>query len=150
MTTIEEIKKFLDEEKIKYIKGTGDFFYVNFQDIGTYKNNDQKIVKTFVGLSENGNYFQVVAPYLYDLENCQYKAEIFQVLNIICSNFKFIRWNVIANNAISLLIDMPLDDAKLSKMQLKRCIGTILDVIELYNDNILHTIKTGKINIKSE
>ena len=151
MTTIQQIQKFLDEEGIKYEKGEGDYLYLKFKNIGNYAdNNGSSYVKFFIGIDENGDYLQVVAPKLYELANCPYKTNVIELLNTISAQTKLIRWNTTTNNAINVMIDIPLNDSQLSKMQLKRCLGTILEVIDYYNDDIVNTMNTGDIKLNNQ
>lgn len=148
MTTIQQIQQFLEEDGLNYEPGNGDFLFIGFRDIGNYTNKDgAALLKVFVGIDENGDYIQIVAPGLYKLHDCPYKAKVHELLNLIGSNFKFLRWDTVKNGCINPIIDLPLDDSNLSKAQFKRCLGTLLEFVDSYNEKILYTMETGEINL---
>lgn len=150
-TTIEHIKTLLDEEGLKYKVLDEDKIDMGFNmDCGSYLNKKGTSRLTIgLRLSENGDFLQFFSPFCYEIEDCKHKSSLYELLLIISNRYKLIRWELYKNMIIPS-VELTLENSELSLLQLRRCIGAILGVVNQYNDAIVRAIKTGVVSFENE
>jgi len=147
-TNIPEIKKILEELDIKYREYPGkDFLRVGFGS-EHYKDADgDNHISIIVALEENGEFIKFTVPDAYKFDtnlNSFHKMALFQTLLQVSFMTKMMQFEYdIDQGDIWAMIEFPIEDSKLTKTQLKRCIISMVGVLDKYHDIIMDAIKHG-------
>lgn len=147
-TSIEEIKEFLDSEKFKYQHREGaNFIHTGFR-LKRYRNpeNDNKL-RLFIAVEEQGEFLKIGAPGAYKFDpngNSFNKLALFQTLLQISHMTKMAQFEYDPDDGdIQAIIEFPLEDAKLTRRQLMRCVNDLTDIVDSYHEHIMDAIKGG-------
>ncbi len=137
-----EIVKRSEREVISYVYSLKE--YVDGED-GTHK------AQFFITLEEEGEYIKIIAPKLYVYKEGPHKEAVLQVLLQICWKTKLVEYEYDASDGeVRLIIEFPLEDGKLTKKQLERCIRGMVGIIEDYHQVIDSVMRSGVIDFDLE
>jgi hypothetical protein len=147
-TSIEEIKELLEAEKLKYQHREGaNFLHTGFT-LKKYRNpNKENKLRLYIAVEEHGEFIKIGAPEAYKFDpngNSFNKLALFQTLLQISHMTKMAQFEYDPDEGdIQAIIEFPLEDAKLTRRQLMRCVNDLADIIESYHDHIMDAIKGG-------
>ena len=153
--TLQEIGALLTEAEIKHeiVKRSEREIIAYVYSLKEYVDGEDgsKKAKFFISLEEDGEYIKIIAPKLYIYKEGPYKEAVLQALLQICWKTKLVEYEYDASDGeVRLIIEFPLEDGKLTKKQLERCIRGMVGIIEDYHQVIDTVMRTGVINFDLE
>ncbi len=150
--TLEEISGFLDEmgwkhkvleEKQRIITGHATESYVD--------DRGEDGFMIVISLQEDGGYIKIEAPQCYVYNPKKDHHEFLDALLIVSWRTKLIQYEYDpADGEIRALIEFPLEDAKLTKLQLERCLEGLVQIIDRYHPMLMIARDTGEIKTPEE
>lgn len=148
MTTLEDIKRFLDEDGLHYRSFEDDeVISVGFSstpDETTYRDEEGRpCLGILIRLLENGEFLHVGAPKCWHVESNT--GAVCEALAGISAKFKMIRWDLVDDHIVPN-VEIPLEDSPLTAKQLRRAIGAILQVVKQYDRVVTRAIKSGVVS----
>jgi hypothetical protein len=147
-TSIEEIKEFLDAEKLKYHHREGaNFLHTGFT-LKRYRNPEKENrLRLFIAVEEQGEFIKIGAPGAYKFNpngNSFNKLALFQTLLQISHMTKMAQFEYDPDDGdIQAIVEFPLEDSKLTRRQLMRCVNDLTDTVDNYHEHIMDAIKGG-------
>lgn len=147
-TTIEEIKRFLTAEELKFDHDTGDSYIVTGFRTDHYENKDaRKSLRIVIDLIENGKFLKFMAPQAYNMSkdaSSFHKMALFQTLLQISWNTKMVQFEYDSDDGeIRANIEFPLEDALLTQQQMARCLSALAGIIDDNHLQITDAIRSG-------
>ena len=147
-TTIEEIKGFLDAERLKYQHREGATFLHAGFTLKRYRNPEKENkLRLFIAVEEHGEFLKVGAPGAYKFDpngNSFNKLALFQTLLQISHMTKMAQFEYDPDDGdIQASIEFPLEDSKLTRRQLMLCVNNLTDIVGIYHEHIMDAIKGG-------
>lgn len=138
-TTYEIIGQYLKDEGYNFI--SKEEYIETSISTENYRNNDsEKLLTLVVKLEEDGQIIKIIAPHIYNFKFkpiSKLKASLFQSLLEVSWKTKFVQFEYDSNDGeIRGIVEFPLEDALLTKLQLIRTIRTLSSVIDLYHEEI--------------
>lgn len=144
--TYDEIRSFLDDKGYHY--ETHDEGYIIMRlGMKTYRNpiGDRELMIE-IRLPYEGTYFKAFAPGVYQCKESPNKAALLQLLAQIRKETPLIRFIYDRTSGeVSIGIEFPLDDAKLTSQQLFSVLSLIVEAIEVCHPMISQAINKGII-----
>ncbi len=124
-----------DDGKIRFMYG-----------MKSYKNERGDDGLLFViYLSENGEYFQVYCPNAWKVAPGHADA-VQRACTMIQWRTKLIQFEYDdTDGELRVIVEFPLEDAKLTEKQLHRCISGLLQLVDEYHETIQKAIDTGNV-----
>ena len=147
-TSIEEIKGFLTQEKVRYQHREGaNYLHTGFT-LKRYRNPEKENkLNLFIAVEEQGEFIKIGAPKAYKFDpnrNSFNKLALFQTLLQISHMTKMAQFEYDPDDGdIQAIIEFPLEDAKLTRRQLMRCVFELTDIMDNYHEHITDAIKGG-------
>lgn len=153
-TSIEEIKKFLDDEELQYNHDTGDKYIRTGFKTEHYQTTDgRSSLRIIIDLLEDGEFIKFMAPKAYVMPkdaSSFHKMALFQTLLQISWNTKMVQFEYDPDDGeIRAIIEFPLEDAPLTQRQMRRCLMALANIIDDYHTKITDAIQSG-ITLESE
>jgi hypothetical protein len=144
-TDFNAIKSYLKEEGYSFIHSNGSEYIETSVKTENYRNDDSdKNLSLFIKLEEEGRFIKVLAPYVYSCElksGSSRKAALFQALLQICWKTKMVQFEYDSDDGeIRAIIEFPLEDSPLSKLQLLRTMKSLASVVDLYHEEIVRAL----------
>jgi hypothetical protein len=125
-TTLSTISRYLDQRKWRY--------QISREHQCIITGVKAKHIERFsivIRVSENGGYVQFQAPTLLTLRDHVYKGVVFQTLCHIAYQYKLLRLEYDpADGEIRASIEVPLEDAVLTKRQFDRCLDGLVQLVD--------------------
>jgi len=150
--TLEEISGFLDEmgwkhkvlaEKQRIITGHATDNYLD--------DRGEKGFTIVISLQEDGEYIKTIAPQCYVYNPKKDHHEFLDALLIVSWRTKLVKYEYDpADGEIRALVEFPLEDAKLTKRQLERCLEALVQIIDHYHPMLMVARDTGEIKTPEE
>ena len=147
-TTLQEISAFLTEDGLKHgIPEGKDFIRTGFR-MDNYKDADgDPSLRIIIRADEDGEFVKVFAPQAYKCPtdaNSYHRLSLFQTLLHISWMTKMLQFEYDPEDGeIRPIIEFPLEDAKLTRRQIVRCVRAMPQIIDKYHDDIQDAIKHG-------
>jgi len=143
-TTYEEIISYLNEEGLGFTdlreKGK-DALALRF---ASGPDDDMPEV-VFIRLDENGEFIHFYEPERYRYAEGEHKEKVLQTLLAIQWESKMLQWEYDPNDGeIRACIELPLEDAKLTKRLFMRVLMGLVQAMDHYHDRIKHVMETGE------
>jgi len=147
-TTIEEVKRFLNEEGKKFHEVPGkDFLRTGFITENYTDVDGEKLCHLVVAVEEDGEFLKILAPkaYQFPKDASSYnKMALFQTLLQISWNTKMVQFEYDPDDGeVRAIIEFPIEDSILTRKQLMRCIFGITGILEKYHDEINDAMRNG-------
>jgi len=147
-TSLLEIEQFLKNEELRYTV-MEEYIRTSFvTDSYTDQDGDHSLFMV-IKPEENGEYFKLIAPNLYNHTKGPYSEALFETLLTICWKTKLLQFEYDAlDGEIRGIIEFPLEDSPLTKKQLLRSINGMVQIVDEYHDVILTVMETGIIDFE--
>lgn len=147
-TTIEELKSFLDAEKLSYDHEPGDGYIRTGFRTDNYQNKDgRNSLRLVIELIEGGEFIKFMAPCAYFMPkeaSTYHKMALFQTLLQISWQTKMVQFEYdLDDGEIRANIEFPLMDSHLTQRQMRRCLMALANIIDDYHDRIQDAIRSG-------
>jgi len=98
-------------------------------------------------VEEHGEFLKVGAPGAYKFDpdgNSFNKLALFQTLLQISHMTKMAQFEYDPDDGdIQAIIEFPIEDSKLTRRQLMRCVNDLTDIVDSYHEHIMDAIKGG-------
>lgn len=142
-TSYEIIKQYLKDEGYSFI--SKEEYIETSISTENYRNNDtEKLLSLVIKLEENGQTIKIIAPYVYNFKfkpGSNLKASLFQSLLEVSWKTKFVQFEYDSNDGeIRGIVEFPLQDADLTKLQFIRAVTALSSVIDLYHEEITKSL----------
>ena len=154
-TTIEELKGFLDEFDLKYqVDERHDAILIGFTcnpEESTYRDEDgDAYVRLVIRLQEGGEFLSVFAPSAWNIDDCLYKAAVFEAIASIQTRYKMLRFDYDPTDGeIRPNIELPVEDSAVTSRQFHRLIHGVLHGIRRFDRVIRHAMESGEVSFAS-
>jgi hypothetical protein len=144
-TSLAEIAGFLREENLKFREVPEmNSILTGFQTRRYRAPDGDDGVRIAIALEEDGEFLKVLAPQFYRYPDGPHKQAVFQTLLQISWMTKMIQFEYDAGDGeIRAIIEFPLEDAKLTRRQLMRCVGALAGMADEYDPVIRAAIESG-------
>ncbi len=151
-TNLKEIAKFLDDEKLKYDTHPDKGFILIGFAMNAYKDEeDLQRIRMVIQLEEDGEFLKVFAPGAY---KCAAGPNALAILQ----SFMYVHWRTKmlqyeydpSNGQIQAMIELPLEDAKLTKKQFLRVLTALPQLVDRYDGMVRTAIDQGKFVVPPE
>jgi len=114
-----------------------------------FKNlNDDKMVPVLVTLLEKGEFVKILAPCVFNLQNCKHPQSLSRALLEMSFKTKMLRWELGKDGEIRASVDIPLENSKLKKNQFLRSLFAFPVILDQYYLSIKEAMDNGVVNIK--
>ncbi len=143
-TTYEEIIGFLNEEEIGFAdlrESETKAIVVRFT-----KGEDDDMPETvFIKLDEKGEFVHFYEPQRYKYADGEYKEKVLETLLAIQWESKMLQWEYDPRDGeIRACIELPLEDALLTKRQFLRVLHGLVQMMDGYHERIKRVMETGE------
>jgi len=143
-TTYEEIIGYLNEEEMNFHdlrEDDKDGLVLRFSEGA----DDEMPEVVFVRLKENGEFVYFFEPQRYKYVDGEHKAKVLETLLTIQYESKMLQWEYDPKDGeIRACIELPLEDAKLTKRLFLRVLQGLVQMMDHYHDRIKHVMETGE------
>ncbi len=149
-TSIEEIVGFLQSDGIKH-EVDGDYIRTGFHTEKYRDPDGDDGVRVVIALEENGEFLKIVAPMIYKYPEGPHKAVLFQLLLMVSWDTKMIQYEYDMNDGeVRATIEFPIEDSKLTKAQLMRCVHWIAAATDKYHEDLVAAMTKGELPKRDE
>jgi len=147
-TTLKEISSFLTEEGLKHSIPEGkDFIRTGFKTENYRDTEGDPHLSIIVKADEDGEFVKVFAPSAYKCPadaNSFHRLSLFQTLLHISWMTKMIQFEYDPDDGeVRPMIEFPLEDAKLTRRQIVRCLRALVQILDKYHPDIKDAIQHG-------
>ena len=149
--TVEELEAHLDNAGVKHrLDEDGDLAAVFATE--TFVNVwGKKQIGVYLRLIEDGEYFLLFAPRVYDLSKCKHVEAVLTTLLQIARLTKLVKFEYDASDGeVRAVVEFPVEDGTMTEHQLMRCVVSIIWVLDRFHPQIQHAINTGEVDFDSE
>lgn len=134
-TSLDEIKGFLDEENLNYGHTDGDTYIRTSFKTDNYEDKEgRKSLRIIIELVEGGQFIKFMAPHAYNMPkqaSSFHKMALFQTLLQISWQTKMVQFEYDPDDGeIRANIEFPLMDAALTKLQMRRALMALANIID--------------------
>lgn len=146
-TTLDRIAQFLTESDIRFTANQEQSYIQTGFATKVYRTPEgHDVIGLIISLIENGEMLRVVAPRLYVYQDGPNKTAVFQACLMICYQTKMVQFEYDATDGeIRATVDLPLEDAELTKRQLMRCIGAVCSIVDDFDGVIRRAMDDGVV-----
>ena len=129
-TSIDELKSQLNELDYNFVEHDESTLVLDFKT-KTYRDPDgDPMVTLVIQLSEEGEHFRIFAPKAFNVEGPK-KDVYLRAFMDIQSNTSFLRFGYDDEDGeVRPMIDFAIEDAELTQLQLRKCIGVTMELME--------------------
>ena len=143
-TTYDEIIGFLSEEGLKFhdLREDGkEGLMLAFRK----GEDDDKPENVVILLDENGEFIHLFEPMRYRYLDGEHKTAVLETLLAIQWESKMLQWEYDRNDGeIRACIEMPLEDARLTKRMFLRALHGLVSMMDHYHPRIRKVMETGE------
>jgi len=153
-TNIDEVKGFLDEYDLKYhVDAKPDTILIGFEyeaERSTYRDHEgEPFLRLVIRVLERGEFVTVFAPNAWNIEDCPYKAAVFEALAAIQLQYKMLRFDYDPSDGeIRPNIELPLEDAAITSRQFHRLIHGVFHGVGRFDRVIRRAMETGEVSFE--
>jgi hypothetical protein len=151
-TSNEHVQACLDEHSVRYhFDEENDATVVGFlldEKKTTYRDLEGKPrIQVVIKVLERGDFIIVFAPQAWAIGDCPHNGAVLEALIAVQSQYKMIRFDHDPDDGeVRPNVEVPLDGAELSTLQLHRMIHGIVHCVQRYDGVIRHAMATGEIS----
>jgi hypothetical protein len=145
--TLEEIRRLLDEAEIKY-RARDDTAIVMTWTTKKYRNPEGKdFVFLVVQLAEDGGYLRVFMPQAFKAEGPHVDA-LLKACMMVQWHTKLVQFEYDDEDGeIRPVVEFPLEDAKLTRKQLERCVRSLVHLVDTFYPTLEKARDAGVIEM---
>lgn len=148
--TLNELKERIESLDLRCQKaGKLKAIIVGFRlgEDSTYRDRDGDACLAIIfRLAEDGEFLSAFVPGCWRLGETLHQAAVREVLLMVQSRFKFIRFDL-AEDTIVANVEVAIEDGTLTARQVQRMIGVLVQVIEKYDVAVRRAIETGEASV---
>jgi len=154
-TSIEQIRSFLDEHKLRYVVDSArDTLLVGFRldpEQTTYRDADgDPSLGLVIRVQEKGEFLSIFTPQAWSLEDCPNTAAVLEAVATIQGQYKLLRFDYDPDDGeIRPNVELPLEDATLTARQFHRLMHTMVDGVQRCDGVIREAMATGEVSLES-
>ncbi len=151
-TTLNELEALFQSIGWKYKRrdddsnGTDGYLYASFPT-KNYRDADGDSMVTFIfNVQEKGELIKIVIPRLYSCINPQFRRAFFEVAIRKTFEKKLCFYDYDHRDGeIRMLVDLPLEDAKITERQVKRIISSMLQHVDANDEAVRAAVEQGEL-----
>lgn len=141
--TIDDVGALLDEMGIKYDKKNDHTIFTGFGTKRYRGVKGEEGIGLVIDLSEDGEYFQVYAPKAFVAEG-PHVDEFLKACLVTQWRTKLLQFEYdAADGEIRPIVEFPIEDGKLTKKQLERCVRGLVHIMDEMYEPLKKTLDTG-------
>lgn len=148
-TTLAQIAQLLEDLQLNFTYRQDPAYphiAVDFETDFYANGADEKRLTLVIDLANDGDVVNVMAPQAFVVDG-DHLAAASIAAGIIQWRTRFVQFEFDSEHGeVRPCIELPLEDARLTARQLQRCLGAVLNVVDLYGDVLAHACKTGEID----
>lgn len=138
MLTRMDIRHHVDHERNLILTGTATNVYEDGEG--------RKALMILIGLEENGEFIKFMVPHCYEYREGPHKEAVFQSCLMVSYETKMVQFEYDPEDGeVRAIIEFPLEDAELTERQLRRCLTSLVLILDEYHDMIATAIRTGRV-----
>ncbi len=144
--TLEQVGIILSELHVQHILRPDEDDIVIGYPMSHYRNSQGQLDLIMrVTLEESGQYVKFQAHLDYGLSELQSEKRrlLFQMLLMIALQSKLIQVDVSGQGEMFWRVELPIEDSVLTHNQVLRCIQTIVDIVDRFDNDIRHALRIG-------
>jgi hypothetical protein len=147
-TTLATLEGYMLAEGLKYSIHS-DYIRTSFATDLYRDQDDDGSVFIIARLDEDGEYFKLIAPNLYNYPpDGPNRAEVYRTLLGVCWRSKLIKYEYDERDGeIRAIIEFPLEDAPLTAKQFFRCLNGLVQIIDEYHAAVAAAIAGGPASL---
>lgn len=143
--TIDEIAALLDEMDFKYHKKSDMVIHTGVRSEKFRHPEVGQGVPLVIKLSENGEYLEVFSPMAFRIQG-EHVDAFLKACTMIQWKTKLIQFEYDADDGeIRPIIELPIEDGRITKRQLERCVFGIVGILDNYYPTLEQAARTGVI-----
>lgn len=145
--TINEIAKFLDDNKIHYTLDESGKLVMGFTTPTFCDCDDgEKHMLVVISLEENGEYFKCFAPLAFKAVG-EHKRALLEACMSVQWHTKLVQFEYDSTDGeIRPIIEFPIEDGTLTAKQVVRCIHALVQIVDDSYTALDKAIKTGEVD----
>lgn len=146
--TLEQLDALFDKAGLKHGRDDdGDVILSGFVTESYCAPDGEKRLRIIAELGENGEYLTFFAPKAFIAEGPHVDAFL-RTCMIIQWRTKLIQFEYDpADGEIRPVIEFPIEDGTLTVGQLRRCMHGMAQLVDKYNDALVHALETGEVKL---
>jgi len=149
--TIEEVSGILTREEIKHIFDKDGDICAGWDTEKFINSKGEKSVRITLGIRNEGQVFHACVYHAFQLKGCKHLDAFFKLCSIIQYGTFFSKFEYSVKNAsVSLRIEIPLFDNKLTREQINACWTTLIKILEDHYDALRKALDTGELDLPDE
>lgn len=148
-TNLNEITGLLDAVDLRYQVNEDQqaialFFEIDPKSTGYRDSDGDPSILLVIEIKEGGEFLSICSPYAWNIATCPHQRAVFEALVLYQARCKMIRFDYDPNDGeIRPNVELPLEDAVITSMQLHRLIGVMLQAIKDAHAIISQAMETG-------
>ncbi len=144
--TIDQIAGLLEELDLSYQHQDGYLFLtMETQVYRDPEKNDDRALTLMIELMEDGEFFTLMAPRAYFVLGGHQDAFLRACARVQWrTKLVQFEWDA-SDGEVRPIIELPLEDARLTRRQLQRCIQALCSIIDKYHECLLRAAKEGVV-----
>jgi hypothetical protein len=147
-TSLSEIELYLKEEGLRFTR-MDEYIRTSFSTDDYEDSDGDKSVFLIIKPEESGEYFKLIAPNLYKLQEGPGRGAVFQTLLMISWRTKLVQFEYDdSDGEVRAIVEFPLEDSGLTRRQLMRSIHGIVQIVDEYHGAIDRAIRTGRVEME--
>jgi len=150
--TLERVSAMLSEEGIRHrVHPDGDCLIAGFRTRNYRDRDGDDGILVVVALEEDGELLKVFAPQCYSCAAGPHKDQVLAACMMISWRTKMVQFGYDPSDGeIRCSVDLPLEDATLTRRQLVRCVRGLVGLIDFYDPVVRHAMGTGEVRFPEE
>lgn len=151
-TNLNEITSLLDEAELRYqVDEDQQAIALGFEidaDSTDYRDSDgDPNILLVIEVKEDGEFVSIYSPYAWNVSDCPHKQAAFEAMVLYQARCKMIRFDYDPKDGeIRPNVELPLEDAAITKRQFHRVLGVMLQAIKDAHAIIGHATATGMVD----
>ena len=151
-TTLEDVKRFLDESQLKYVTNKDDSavgigFSCGDEETTFRDAEGDPHVRVIVKLAEKGEFVAFFVPHAWNVGESPNRAIVCEAAARLQSRTKLIRFDLDEEGYLQPNIEIPLERAPLCAEQVHRALAGILFAVRHFDPVFRHAIEAGEVDL---
>jgi len=145
---LDQIESYLSEAGLKYRLADAAHVLTAFATSSYEDAEGRRGVPIMIGVSDDGEFLEFTAPWLYDARRCRDPQRLFQALLDVTMRTKFVRFEHDAEDGeIRGTVTFPVEDGGLTRRQFRRLLEAIPRAVDHWHPVIRRAIEKGVVDL---
>lgn len=146
-TTLREIATYLQEEDLRFKEDESkNIIFTGFRTEAYRDRDGDPNLPIMIRLDEDGEFVHFIAPRCYEYKEGPHKGAVLEACLLVNYMTKMVQFEYDPSDGeVRAVIELPLEDAHLTRKQFMRCLRGLAGVVDHYHDVIQTAINSGKV-----